>query len=93
MGWLIACQQACFFHRLSFLAFPPSVIFPSIVRTPAIRHPFSLRSSAPLCTTFVLTSRHARGPPKNAFVKIVYLPTVFCTSSLFIRQYVAISRK
>ncbi|TGZ56415.1 Uncharacterized protein DBV15_08421 [Temnothorax longispinosus] len=29
MGWLIACEQARFFLRLSFLAFPPSVIFPS----------------------------------------------------------------
>lgn len=36
MGWLIACEQARFFLRLSFLAFPPPVIFPSTVRSPAM---------------------------------------------------------
>jgi len=58
MGWLIACEQARFFLRLSFLAFPPSAISqtPHVPRDAVIH---SLSAHPPLYTTFTLMSRHA----------------------------------
>lgn len=79
MGWLIACEQARFFLRLSFLAFPPSVIFPSTVRSLRSRHPFSLSSSSRL--------HHIRSyvPPRTilAILSLNYTfipPCIFATS-------------
>ncbi|KYM80619.1 hypothetical protein ALC53_08957 [Atta colombica] len=77
MGWLIACEQARFFLRLSFLAFPPSAISqtPHVPRCvyAAASNPIGLRLApgARVCRVNVPRTVRRTGKRRQLFVLII----------------------